>query len=133
MAERPPPKMGPGRRVVFRPDHSQGTGFGGFIRSDQVRDPTAAIAQEIAKAVGAASARSEGPGPHMADLWKVKKNAGLVKVAGNIRVRVDVFNPDIAAAAQEFGAGPRRGQRRGTLRRIASQWGDFKAHGQKEA
>lgn len=122
--------MGPGRRVVYRPNHSQDDGFGGFIRSDQMRDVTAEVARDIAAETAGASARGEGEGPHMADQWDVNENAGVIKVSGNIRVKVEVFNPDIAAAAQEFGSGPRAGQRRRTLGRTAAKYGDFKNHGE---
>jgi hypothetical protein len=123
--ERPPPNMR-GRRAVYRPNRKS---FGAFIRSGQMRDVTTEVAQDIAQETGARSTRSNGPGPHMADQWQVKPDAGFVKVSGNVRVKVEVFNPDIAAAAQEYGAGPREGQRRRTLGKVAAEFGDFKIHG----
>lgn len=120
-----------GRNLRYSPDHRS---FGRFIRSDQMRDVTARVAEDIARGVAAVSARDESenrkPGPHMADQWQVRKQAGVIEVAGNVRVRVDVFNPDIAAAAQEFGAGRRRGQRTRVLARVASKFGDFHDHGE---
>lgn len=116
-----------GQRVKYRENHKS---FGAFIKSDQIRDVTAEAAGDIAQETASQSARSEGPGPHMADQWQVKRNAGLRKVSRNIRVRVDVFNPDIAAAAQEFGSGPRARQRRRTLGRVAARYGDFHPHGE---
>lgn len=135
MAEIRPPKMGPGRRVVFRPNHSYKDGFGGFATSDEVRDVVTEVAGDMKDAIAAASSRSEGPGPHMADRWRVRKQAGqriLIGKTGhrNRRVRVDIYNRDIAAAAQEFGF--RGHERTRVMMRIAGQYGDFHDHGEAD-
>lgn len=98
--------------------------------SEQMRDATAEVATDIANVTASKSARGEGPGPHMADQWAVNREAGIRKVGRNLRVQVTVFNPDIAAAAQEFGNGPRRGQRTRLLGRTAATFGDFRDHGE---
>ena len=131
MADRPPPKMGPGRRVVFRPDHSQGTGFGGLMRSDQIRDVTEEVAHDIAaRAKMLAPRRKSGippDGTAMADQFKVKRDAGVLKVSGNIRVKVEVFNSARSAAPNEFGG--KRNARHRMLGRAGAEFGDFKPDG----
>lgn len=117
---RPPPKMGPGRRAVYRPNHKS---FGAFMKSEQMRDVTADVAEDIVIAVSAIAPRSKGPGPHMADQYKVQREAGRVKVGGNVRVRVKIVNPDKAAALTEFGTSKMKASRQ--LRRAASEFGDF--------
>lgn len=127
MGAQTPPKMGPGRRAVFKADHES---FGRFILSDDVRDAVAAVAEDIVTLVAAASPRGrnvKGDG-HMADRWAVKKQAGVITVGKrhpNVRVKVEIFNPDQAAAFVEFGT--RTNQRRGTLRRVAGTFGDWTA------
>lgn len=131
MAGRPPPKMGPGRRVVFRPDHSKDTGFGGFILSDQVRDATNEVAEDIAVlAKELAPRRKSGvvpDGTAMADRFKVKRDAGTIKVSGNIRVKVEVYNEAASAAPNEFGN--KRNHRYRMLGRAGAAFGDFKPEG----
>lgn len=111
--------------IYYKEDHQS---FGEFMVSDQVRDPTAKVANAISRAMRGASRRSSGPGPHMADLWEVNEFAGIRVLItdghANPRVRVDVFNPDIAAAAEEFSiqAG---NDRPATLRAIAARYGNF--------
>lgn len=132
MAERPPPAMGPGRRVVFRPDHSRATGFGGFILSDGVRDVTEEVARDIA-----ALARQYAPrrkdrgrvpdGTSMADRFEVKRDAGTLRVKGNLRVKVEVFNSAPSAAPNEFGG--KRNTRHRMLGRAGAAFGDFKPDG----
>lgn len=118
--------MARGRYVWYSPDHKE---FGQFIRSDQMRDVTAEVAEDMAARMRAEAPRSRGPGPHMADQFKVKKAAGFGKVSGNVRVKVEIFNSDIAAAANEYGL--RNTPRRRTMARVAGKFGDFKLHGDK--
>lgn len=134
MPERPPPKMGPGRRVVFRPDHSVTTGFGGFILSDDVRDVTEEVAKDIAELAGQyAPRRKSGKAPDgtaMADRFKVNRNAGTIKVSGNRRVKVEVYNESKSAAPNEFGNkdkdGTQHTPRHRMLGRAGAHFGDFK-------
>lgn len=109
------------RWVWYKPDHKE---FGQFMRSDQMRDVTEEVAQDIAPAAAERSPVGEGEGPHMADQFRVRRNAGFLKVSGNVRVRVDVYNSDPAAAPNEFGG--RRNQRHRMLGRAGAAFGDFK-------
>lgn len=118
------PRMGR-RRVVYVPNHPS---FGSFIRSDQVRDPTAEVAQDIATAAkGFSPTSSRGgdqEGRRMKDQFKVVKQAGMIKVSGNIRVKVEVVNNARSAAPNEFGT--RRNRRHRMLGRAGAMFGDFK-------
>lgn len=131
MAEQPPPIMGPGRRAVFRPDHKS---FGRFIRSDQMREVTAEVARDIAsKARDLAPRRKHGDVPEgvaMADRFEVNREAGYIKVAGNIRVKVEVYNSARSAAPNEFGG--KRNARHRMLGRAGAAFGDFKPRGGEE-
>lgn len=132
MTERPPPRMGPGRRVVFRPDHSQATGMGGLLRSDQIRDVTVEVAHDIAKRAGELAPRRKSrgnvpEGTAMADNFKVKRDAGVIKVSGNVRVKVEVYNEKPSAAPNEFGS--QRNKRHRMLGRAGAEFGDFKPEG----
>jgi hypothetical protein len=118
-----PPAMR-GRRAVYRPDHKS---FGAFILSEEVRDAVAEVAKDIAPVAGRLAPRSESDGPHMADQFRVNREAGTIKVSGNVRVQVDVYNEDPAAAPNEFGT--RRNERHRMLVRAAEPFGDFKDHG----
>lgn len=106
--------------------------FGAFMLSEQVRKPVTEVAQAIADLARATSARddSKPDGEAMADKWSVEKHAGTRLINRALRVRVDVYNPDIAASAQEFGSGPRRSQRTRVLGRAAARFGDFHDHGE---
>lgn len=108
----------------FRPDHKS---FGHFIKSDQMRDVTAQVAQAIADLAQSTAPRSKRPGPHMADQFKVRKKAGFLKVGGNIRVNVEVYNSDVAAAPNEFGG--KNNKRHRTLGRAGAALGIFKPSG----
>lgn len=132
MSLRPPPKMGPGRRVVFRPDHSKDTGFGGFILSDQVRDVTEEVAKDIAELAGVLAPRRKDrgnvpDGTAMADRFKVNREAGTIKVSRNVRVKVEVFNEAPSAAPNEFGN--KHNTRHRMLGRAGAAFGDFKPEG----
>jgi hypothetical protein len=126
------PRMGPGERTRYVPNHAS---FGLFILSDQVRDPTAEVAQDIALLAAANTA------PHSADEpenetglharvrkgFKVKKNAGVMKVSRNLRVMVEVVNNVEGAALVEHGARGLARQR--MLGRAGAAFGDFKPEG----
>lgn len=126
MANPTPPVMGPGRRVVFRPNHSLEDGVGGLLRSSQMRDVTERVAIAIARRAAELTPRSDGPGPHMADQYKVIREAGLLTVGEryrNPRVMVRIDNLSGHAAAVEFG-GSRNKERR-PLRTAGLEYGDL--------
>jgi hypothetical protein len=138
------PRMGPGRRVVYRPDNSRENGFGGFILSDQIRDVTVEVAQDIQHAARRLAPRRKAGSPPdgtaMADRFRVNRNAGTLKVAGNRRVMVHVFNEARSAAPNEFGSMIDTGEtdaegdpvmkvrnkRHRMLGRAGAKFGDFK-------
>lgn len=120
-----PPAFGPGRRVVYRPNNES---FGEFMVSEQMRDVTAEAAGDVVAIVREIAPRSDGPGPHMADEYHVDREAGERRIGRNIRVRVDVFNTNPAAAANEFGT--RRNRRSRPLGRAAALVGEFHDHGE---
>ena len=128
------PRMGR-RRVMYVPNHRS---FGAFMRSDQVRDPTEAAAKDIAR-VAAASGPDSSPGPKGGDRtkrglhsrvkrgFKVKRMGGLMKVSGNLRVKVTITNNAKGSALIEFGGrglAPTR-----ALGRAGAMFGDFKPEG----
>lgn len=141
---RPPPKMG-NRTVVYRPNHRS---FGAFMRSEQMRDVTEKVAEDIVPEAAALTPRRKDRGKvpdavALADNFKVKREAGLMKVSGNLRVRVDVYNDKRHAAAMEFGFRPAgsapledgeydvdgKVARHRMLARAGALFGDFKAKG----
>lgn len=113
------------RRVWYKPDHRS---FGAFIRSEQMRDVTAEVAGDIARTASELAPRSDGPGPHMADQFKVVREAGFMKVGGNIRVKVEVVNDDPAAPVNEFGG--KHNKRHHMLARAGGMFGDWKVPGE---
>lgn len=128
----------PGQRAKYVPNHPS---FGAFMRSDQMRDVTVDVAKDIA-ALARANVRehqrdisdhrsddrpSSGLHERVRAGFKVKRAAGLMKVAGNLRVRVDVVNDAEGSALLEFGA---RGlPRQRMLGRAGAAFGDFKPEG----
>lgn len=126
MAEQKTPRMGPKDHARFVPDHKS---FGEFILSEQMRDVTADVAHDIAKLAGKLAPRRKDrgnvpDGTAMADNFKVRREAGVLKVSKNVRVKVEVFNPMRSAAPNEFG-GPRNKRHR-MLGRAGAAFGDFK-------
>lgn len=85
------------RHVIYVEDHES---FGRFILSDQVRNPTAEAAHGIAALAATMTHKKTG---ELASNYHVKKDAGTLKVDRNLRVKVEVFNDDPAAASEEFG------------------------------
>jgi hypothetical protein len=121
------PRMKKGERVRYVPNHRS---FGAFMKSDQMRDVTAEVASDISLAAEAAApsqgvASKEHTGLHarVKAGFHVKRNAGLMKVGGNLRVKVEVVNPVPGAALVEFGAPGVFRQR--MLGRAGARFGDF--------
>lgn len=122
------PRMPPGQKTRYVPNR---TSFGAFIKSDQVRDPTEAVARDIAllaaaNTTGGGGKKKRGLHARVRNGFKVKKNAGFLKVSGNVRVKVEVVN-NADAALLEFGARGLARQR--MLGRAGAAFGDFKPEG----
>lgn len=122
------PKFRRGQRVKYVPNHRS---FGAFMRSDQMRDVTEEVAKDIAalaKEYSPTSSRGGAQdGKRMRDQFKVERSAGLLKVGGNLRVRVIVSNNARSAAPNEFGT--KRNKRYRMLGRAGAQFGAFKPEG----
>ena len=117
---RKPPGMGR-RMAAFRPDHKS---FGAFILSDQMRDATAEVAQDVATTARGLTPRGQRTrGTHMADRYTVKRDGGKIKVDRAFRVMVLVENDDPSSAAVEFGN--KRARRQRPLGRAGAQYGDM--------
>lgn len=122
------PRMRHGQRVKYVPNHRS---FGAFMKSDQMRDVTEEVAVDIAEtAKGLSPVSTRGgdqEGRRMRDQFEVIRNAGLIKVDGNLRVKVEVVNGARSAAPNEFGT--RRNKRHRMLGRAGAKFGDFKPEG----
>lgn len=122
------PRMLPGERVKYVPNNRS---FGAFMKSDQMRDVTVEVTEDIAdlaKVYSPESARGgDQEGRRMKDQFKVIAQAGFMKVAGNIRVKVEIINNARSAAPNEFGT--RKNKRHRMLGRAGAAFGDFKPEG----
>ena len=122
------PRMRRGETVRYVPNHRS---FGAFMKSDQMRDVTEEVAGDIAdtaKALSPVSSRGgDQDGRRMRDQFRVVRNAGQLKVGGNLRVKVEVVNGARSAAPNEFGT--RRNKRHRMLGRAGARYGDFKPEG----
>lgn len=120
-----PPKPKGSGRVWYRPNHRS---FGAFMKSDQMRDATEEVAEDIAERAAELSPVSQRggqqDGKRMRDQFEVRAQAGFIKVAGNIRVVVEVENNARSAAPNEFGTSKNRRHR--MLGRAGAEYGDFK-------
>lgn len=119
-------RFGPGRRTRYVPNNRS---FGAFILSDQVRDVTEEVARDIAPVAAAGvgpggGEQSRGLHDRVRAGFKVKRNAGVIKVGRNVRVKVEVENDVAGSALIEHGA---RGIKRDRmLGRAGALFGDFK-------
>lgn len=116
------------RRVRYREDHKS---FQAFMLSDQMRDVTAEVADDIRDAARDLAPRRKAGKPKagtaMADRFKVKKQAGDIVVGidyPNARVLVEIYNDARSAAPNEFGGS--RNKRHAMLRRAGARYGDLK-------
>lgn len=116
----------PGQHAKYVPNHRS---FGAFIRSDQVRDPVTEVAQDIARAAAGNVDPGSAGGLHdkVRAGFKVRRAAGLIKVSGNLRVKVEVVNTVAGSALLEFGTRNLRRER--MLGRAGAAHGDFKPEG----
>ncbi len=126
------PRMPPGMRTMYVPNHRS---FGAFMRSEQMRDVTGDVAEDIAQMAGQLTPESTGGegsrGLHtqVREGFKVNRAGGVMKVAGNIRVKVEI-NGAAGSALLEFGA-KNLGRTR-ALGRAGAMFGDFKPRGGPE-
>lgn len=121
-------RFAPGEHAKYVPNHRS---FGAFMRSGQMRDVTAEVADDIkdrAKELSPVSQRGgQQDGKRMKDQFEVEREAGFIRVAGNTRVRVIVANGARSAAPLEFGTS--KNKRHRMLGRAGSEFGDFKPEG----
>lgn len=120
------PRMRKGQMTKYVPNHPS---FGAFIKSDQMRDPVVEVAEDIAQsAAGRVSEGSPG-GLHerVRKRFRVRRNAGVMKVHRAFRVKVEVFNNEPGSALLEFGA--RNLERDRMLGKAGAEFGDFKPEG----
>lgn len=126
-AEADAPRFPVGKHAVYKANHRS---FGAFMRSEQMRQATADVAADVAALAGRLAPRgndTEDGGEHMADMFEVEREAGLLKVGGNLRVAVRVVNRSDHAAVNEFGG--KRNKRHRMLGRAGATYGDFKPEG----
>lgn len=118
----------PGQHAKYVPNHRS---FGAFMRSEQMRDVTAEVSGDIADLAAEFSPVSNRGGSQdglrLRDRFAVVREAGFMKVGGNIRVKVEVVNDARSAAPNEFGT--RRNKRHRMLGRAGARYGDFKPEG----
>lgn len=114
---------------LYRPNFRS---FGRFIRSEQARRPVVRVAHEIARTAGALSPRrksGEPDGIPLAESFEVNAHAGEIKVDRALRVKVEVFSSNEAAAPMEFGNGRVGKPGHRMLARAGAMYGDFKSGG----
>lgn len=120
------PRMRRGLRSKYVPNHRS---FGAFIRSEQMRDVTEEVAKDVMLDANAtAPPPTEGTDPdRVGAAYKVTRQGGLIKVSGNLRVRVLVESlaDDGAAARAEFGHNAGEGRYR-HLANVGSRHGQWK-------
>jgi len=118
------PRMRRGERVRYVPNHRS---FGAFMRSEQMRDVTADVAEDIASRAERTQPSPHAETEHAGATYRVKREAGVAKVAGNIRVRVLVEGSGDGVERAEFGTEGDRRYR--TLGSAGAKFGDFR-HGE---
>jgi hypothetical protein len=101
------------------------------MKSEQMRDVTVEVAEDIvpvARGFSPVSKRGgDQEGRRMRDQFKVVREAGFIKVSGNLRVLVEIVNDARSAAPNEFGT--KRNKRHRMLGRAGALFGDFKPEG----
>ena len=86
-------------RARFKPDHKE---FTRFATSDQMLKPLYEAAHDIRRIAAGISPRSDGPGPHYADEYKVDTRPNNLKIGAFSRRIVTVVNESPKAAPNEF-------------------------------
>jgi hypothetical protein len=94
--------MAKGARVKARfvPNYRE---FDKFATSNQMLEPVYQAGHDVRQLASQIAPRSDGPGPHYADQFKVNASAGSIRIGRFRRVIVEVVNEDKAAAPNEFG------------------------------
>lgn len=112
-------------RAEYKPDR---VSFGEFMMSEQARQPSIDAAEDIVKALAAGVRRAAGDGGkngHLADSYKVNREAAPVVFRGNPRAGADVYSEHPGAAPEEFGGrGPVAGNQpaKHWMTTIAAPW-----------
>lgn len=109
--------------VWYEPDHKS---FGALMVSDQMRAVTVKVANAIADT--ARELAPKGETGELAASIRVNKDAGVLEVGGNLRVRVDVVADVRYAAIIEFGSNAKSMQRNVKKTRFMARAGA--AHGE---
>lgn len=86
-------------RAKFKPDYRE---FHRFATSDQMLEPLYVAAHAIRTIAAATSPRSNGPGPHYADEYKVDTSPHNLKIGRFSRRIVTIVNESPKAAPNEF-------------------------------
>lgn len=86
-------------RAKFKPDYR---GFHKFATSDQMLEPLYQAAHDIRLIAKATSPRSNGPGPHYADQYKVDTRPQNLVIGRFARRIVTIVNESPKAAPNEF-------------------------------
>lgn len=86
-------------KAKYKPDYR---GFKEFAESDQMLEPLYKAAHDVRIVAQTISPRSNGPGPHYADEYKVDAGAGTLRIGRFSRRIVTVVNESKKAAPNEF-------------------------------
>jgi hypothetical protein len=108
-------------RAKFKPDYRA---FHRFATSDQMLKPVYEAGHDVREIASQLAPRSDGPGPHYADEFKVNASAGTVKIGRFSRIIVEVVNENKAAAPNEFGNKNNKAQH--PLGRAGAMVGDYR-------
>lgn len=94
-------------RAKYKPDYRE---FHRFATSDQMLEPLYLAAHVVRGVAQSIAPRSDGPGPHYADEFKVDTSPNNLKIGRFSRRIVVVVNENKAAAPNEFGNRHVKGQ-----------------------
>lgn len=122
MADVRVPSFGPGERAKFVPNYRE---FREFMRSEQMRDVTEEVTDDIREVARARTPVGDGRDGHMRDKWKTTREGGLIKVNQAMRVMCLVENDDPESALVEFGS--KNNPRSRLLAKAGAAFGDFKS------
>jgi hypothetical protein len=101
----------------YKPNHKE---MAKLMMSDQMRQPTIDAAEDMVVMLAATVHRSSGAGPHLADSYKVNRDAPPVVVNGSPRAGAEVYSEHKGAAPDEFGG--KRQPAKHWLANVAAHW-----------